>query len=65
MRYEGVDSIRQVFEKERELWRKACDHDHVEVRSQFVIFSEDNPFIAEHDRVSQELQRRIAEIRAG
>ena len=34
----------------RGLWRKACEHDHIDPTAMFVLLSDDNPFWEEYDR---------------
>ena len=47
-------------DQQRAAWRKMCEHDHIEPTDPFIVFSEDNPHRAEHDRLvceGQELHK--------
>ena len=34
-----------------EQWRKACEHEGIDPTSMFVVFSDDNPYIKEYNRL--------------
>ena len=44
----------------KNLWNKMCAHDKVDPKNNFVVFSEDNPFIAEYNEAMAALQDREA-----
>jgi hypothetical protein len=35
----------------KELWDKACEHDSITVASKFIVFSKDNPWMAQYNRL--------------
>lgn len=37
-------------EKIKQLWNKACEHDGIDPKSKFVVFSEGNPFAKEYNQ---------------
>jgi hypothetical protein len=43
----------------KELWQKACKYDNIPVNSKFVIFSKDNPFMAEYNQAVATLHKAI------
>jgi hypothetical protein len=46
----NCEEVRQITRaRRRKLWQWACEHDGIDPASKFVIFSDDNPFIGEHD----------------
>jgi hypothetical protein len=39
-----------IREKIRECWERACQHDGIPYDSMFVVFSDDNPYLKEHEK---------------
>ncbi len=37
-------AVFRAVRRRRRLWHKACAHDHIDPRAEYVIFSHDNPY---------------------
>jgi len=58
----AVLDARDVYHK---VWFSACNYDNIPVNSNFVVFSEDNPFVFYINKAYQELIKRIDEYQNG
>jgi hypothetical protein len=43
----------------KELWAKACEYDNIPADSKFVVFSNDNPYVADYNRAVGIMHRAI------
>lgn len=48
-----------------QLWRKACDHDGIPYDSQFVVFSENNPWAPWYNKAMAQYLEACRQYEAG
>ena len=62
---DGQQAILTMAATVRRIWTQACQHDGLDPKGSFVVFSDTNPYVKWHGRAIQELQRMKTEYDAG
>jgi hypothetical protein len=61
----GQEHLAVIAGAMKVLWKKCCEHDGMEPASKFVVFSNDNPYLAFYNRAVQQFQEASAAYQAG